>query len=90
MKQTISTVYHPPQTVQQQQQQQHMQKETPQKLNGFQRGSLAGRHPPPPPPPHTHTVPRLPFFRFCYEHLKHLNGISLAGRWFLDIVCWLG
>ena len=48
MKQTISTVYAPP-TVQQQRQ--HMQKETPQKLNGFQQGSLAGRHPPPPPPP---------------------------------------
>ena len=66
MKQTISTVYPPPQTVQQQQQQQHMQKETPQKLNGFQRGSLAGRQPPPPPPPtHTHTHrPPPSFFPF--------------------------
>ena len=53
MKQTISTVY-PPQTIQKQQQ--HMHK-TPQKLNGFQRGSLAGRQPP-------HPLPRLPFLLY--------------------------
>ena len=76
MKQTIPTVYPPPLTVQKR----HMQKKRPQKLNGFHRGSLAGRQLPPPPPPSL----------FAMQHLKHLNGISLVGRWLLDIVCWLG
>ena len=53
MKQAVSTIYHPPppQTIQKQQ---HMQKK--KKLNGFQRGSLAGRHPTHTPPNHTKTT----------------------------------
>ena len=27
---------------------------------------------------------------FAMQHLKHLNGISLVGRWLPDNVCWLG
>ena len=95
MKQTISII-NPPQTVQKQQQQQHMQK-TPQKIEWVSTG-LSSRSPTPPPPTHTHTTPpptlpsppRLPFFCFAMQHLKHLNCISLASRWLLDIVCWLG
>ena len=56
-------------------QQQHIKK-TPQKLNGFQRGSLAGRQPPPPPPP--------PAFLFCYAISKtfewHFAGGSMVAR----------
>ena len=79
MKPTLSTVYPPPpQTVQKQQQQQHIK--TPQKLSGFQRGSLAGRQ------SSSHA-----FLSSCFamQHLKYVNGISLAGRWLLGIVCWL-
>ena len=50
-----------------------------------------------PPPPHTHThkhthTPSPAFLSsfIAMQHLKHLNGISLADRWLLDIVCWLG
>ena len=56
MKQTISTIYPPPPN--RKKQPQHMQKKTPQTLNGFQRGSQAGPQPPLPS--------RLPFFLFCY------------------------
>ena len=90
MKPTISKVYLPPQTVQKQQ---HMQKKKKKKkkFNGFQRGSpLACRQPPPPLPRHTTPLSVFLFSFFAMPHLKHLNGISLAGRWLLDIVCWLG
>ena len=74
MKQTISTIYPPPpQTVKKQQ---HMQKKNTKKLNGFQRGSQVGRHPPPPPSPHP--SPAFLSFYFAMQHLKYLNGISLG------------
>ena len=83
MKQTISTVYPPPPNRHQQQQQQHMQKETPQKLNGFQRGSLAGRQPPP-PPPHTHTPsPAFLFSVFAWTSKTfewHFAGRPMVSR----------
>ena len=57
-------------------------KKTPKKLNGFQRGSLATRHPP--PPIHTHPPPRLPFFLICYATYKtfewHFAGGPMAVR----------
>ena len=91
MKKTISAVYPPPPPPPQavQKQQQHMQKRNPNKLNRCQRGSLAGRQPPPPPPPLT-PPPAFLSSGFAMQYIKHLNGISLVGRWFLDIVCWLG
>ena len=60
MKQTISVIYPPPQPYKNNN---NKCNKTPQKLNGFQCGSLTGRQPP--PPPHTHTpFPHLPFFLF--------------------------
>ena len=70
MKQTISTIYPPPPN-RKKQQQQHMQKKTPQTLNGFQRGSQAGPQPP----------SRLPFFLFCYATSK---TFWMAFRWRAD------
>ena len=67
----------------QKQQQQHMQKKTPQKLNGFQQGSPAGRQPPPPSPAHTHTLPNLPFFLFFYATSKTFEWHFAGG----PIVC---
>ena len=66
MKQTISTVNPPPpkpyKTTT------HAQK-TPQKLNGFQRGSLAGRQSPHP----------SPAFLFCYTTSKTFEGHFTGG-----------
>ena len=74
MKQTISTVYPPPpnhtKTTTT-----HAQK-TP-KIEGVSTGLSSWSPTPTPPPP--------PSF-FARQHLKHLNRISLAGRWLLDIV----
>ena len=78
MKQTISTIYPPPPPPNRKK---HMQKKTPQTLNGFQRGSQAGPQPPLPPS----------FLPFLLCNIKNiLNGISLADRWLPDNVCWLG
>ena len=56
-------------------QKQHMQKNT-TKIEWVSL-RLSSRSPPPPS-------------FLAMQHLKHLNGISLVGRWLLDIVCWLG
>ena len=74
MKQTISTIYPPPTP---NRKKQHMQKKTPQTLNGFQRGSHAAPQPPPPPP-------RIPFILFCYATSKtfewHFAGGPMVDR----------
>ena len=65
MKQTIPTVYPPPPKPYKN----NTCKKTPQKLNGFHRGSLAGRQPP--PPPHA--------FLFCYTTSKTLEWHFAGG-----------
>ena len=61
---------------------QKKKKKTPKKLNGFQRGSQVGRQPPPPSPPPS--LPRLPFFLFCYATSKtfewHFAGGPMVAR----------
>ena len=76
MKQTISTVYPPPPNRTKTTTTTHAKNTT--KIEWVSTWLLAGRQLPPTPPP-------PPSF-FAMQHLKHLNGISLAGRWLLDIV----
>ena len=80
MKQTISTVYPPPPN--RTKTTTHAKKRTPQKLNGFQWGSLAGRQPPPPPS----------FLPFCYATSKtfewHFAGRLMAPRH--CVLAWIG
>ena len=80
MKQTMSTIYpHPKPYKNNNNNNTCRSTKTPQKLNWFQRGSLAGRQ--------SATSPRLPFFLFfAMQHLKYLNGISLA-IWWLPTLC---
>ena len=80
MKQTISTVYPPPPRNRTKTTTTHAKKHH-KNWMGFNGASSRL-----PTPPHTPS----PTFLFALQHLKHLNGISLAGRWLLDIVCWLG
>ena len=90
MKQTISTINPPPPQKKKKKKRKKTttthakEKKTPQTLNGFQRGSQAGPQPTPPP------TPAFLSSSFAMQHLKHLNGTSLANRWLPDNVCWLG
>ena len=80
MKQTISTFYPPPSS-QNRQKTTSLAKNT-TKIEWVSTGLSSLVADP-------HALPQ-PFFLFAMQHLKHSNGISLAGRWLPDIVCWLG
>ena len=82
MKQTISTIYPPPSHTNRKKRQQHMQKNT-TKIEWVSTG-LSSRSPTP------HPSPAFLSSVFAMQHLKHLNVISLAGRWLPGIVGWLG
>ena len=76
MKQTISTIYPPPPKKKKhvKKQQQHMQKKINTTNNEWVSTGLSScPHPPPPPPAFLSSF-------FAMQHLKHLDGISLAGR----------
>ena len=81
MKQIISTIYPLPPPQQPYKNSNNTCKKTPQKLNGFQRGSLADGQPNP--------LPRLPFFLFCYATSKTFKWHFAGGPMVADIACWL-
>ena len=80
MKQTISTIYPPPQTVN------NNNNNTCKKNHHKHWMGFNGALKPVPNPP----SPAFLSSFFAMQHLNILNGISLAGRWLPDNVCWLG
>ena len=85
MKQTISTLYPPPQTVKNNNNTCKKNKKNTKKIKWISTGLSSWS-----PTPHPLPLPAFLSSFFAMQHLKHLNGISLAGRWLPDIVCWLG